>query len=76
LDNISLSISLSISLPISLKFSSLSLGLGPAARRREDQKVIPLFQVLFLSFSPSLFTVFSLSVHLQIKERKIRKKKG
>jgi len=73
LDNISLSISLSISLPISLKFSSLSLGLGPAARRREDQKVIPLFQVLFLSFSPSLV---SLSVHLQIKERKIRKKKG
>jgi Na+/H+ antiporter NhaD/arsenite permease-like protein len=49
--------------------------LGPAARRREDQKVIPLFQVFFLSFSPSLVTVFSLSVHLQRKERKIRKKK-
>jgi hypothetical protein len=34
--------------------------LGPTTRRREDQKVIPLFQVLFLSFSSSLFTVLSL----------------
>jgi hypothetical protein len=51
--------------------------LGPAARTKveEDQKVIPLFQVLFLSFSPPLFIAFSLSVHLQRKGEKKRKKK-
>jgi hypothetical protein len=51
--------------------------LGPAARTKveEDQKVIPLFQVLFLSFSPPLFIAFSLSVHLQRKGKKKGKRR-
>jgi hypothetical protein len=48
--------------------------LGPAARRREDHKVIPLFQVLFLSFSSSLFTVLSLGSPVEKGNKIIRKK--